>query len=151
MNSHPEDTSELLSLAPLPPDAYTLDLGAGDGSSGCSVCVDISPRSDNVLRADMLSLPFPDATFDAVISQCAFYCSGNPAQAFSEAMRVLRPGGILLLSDVFFSEPFPGYEAVKDITPRWREYYLRMLWQEDNVPVIKKAARYYLLAYRKKE
>ena len=152
MNSHPENTEELFEMAALPLNARVIDLGAGDGCSGCDVCVDIAPRGANVIKADFLNLPFPDESFDAALSQCSFYTSGNPQRALSEARRVLKTGGKLLYSDVFFSEPeLPGYKLleIRDKTALWREYYLEMLWKEDNVPVIKGSAKYYLIIAEK--
>ena len=160
--SHPENTDELFRLAGLGRNDNVLDMGAGTGKSGCSVCIDREPRGSNVIEADMLSLPFEDESFDGVLSQCAFYVSGNPERAFSEAMRVLRPGGKLMLSDVFFFDPdsaapWCSYDIRKDMTPQWREYYMRMIW-EGSLPecfkgIRKKEGRppeYYLLIYTKK-
>ncbi len=50
-------------------------------------------------QADAMALPFPDETFDSVV--CTFALCGVPdeAHAISEALRVLRPGGSLLLAD----------------------------------------------------
>lgn len=150
-------------MAGISGDAYVLDMGAGTGLSGCSLCIDIEPRGDNVVKADMLSLPFDDCSFDAVLSQCAFYASGDSEKAFYEAMRVLRPGGKLMLSDVFFFDPdnippWNSYDCKKNITSRWREYYIRMIW-EGSVPecftdIRRKEGRspeYYLLVYTKNE
>ena len=55
---------------------------------------------DVVLRqGDAASLPCPDASFDTVV--CTFVLCEVPddAQAIREALRVLRPGGSLLLAD----------------------------------------------------
>jgi ubiquinone/menaquinone biosynthesis C-methylase UbiE len=38
-------------------------------------------------------LPFPDASFDVVLSQYAHMFSGDPQQAANEMLRVLEPGG----------------------------------------------------------
>ena len=152
MNSHPENTSELFEMAGLPDNARIIDLGAGDGSSGCSVCVDIAPRAENVIKADFFDLPFPDESFDAALSQCSFFISGNPQGALREAHRILKPGGKLLLSDVFLSEPeLPGFRIIKmrDKTEDWRQYYLEMLWREENVPQVKGKVKYYLIVAEK--
>jgi SAM-dependent methyltransferase len=44
-------------------------------------------------QADALQLPFPDASFDAVVCQFGVMFFPDKAKAFSEARRVLRPGG----------------------------------------------------------
>ncbi len=49
--------------------------------------------------ADAAALPFPDASFDVVTSRLAAHHYADPARAVREAARVLRPGGLFLLSD----------------------------------------------------
>jgi SAM-dependent methyltransferase len=51
-----------------------------------------SPR---VLQADAEQLPFPDQSFDIVYAYGVLHHSSNPQRAFSEARRVLKPGGVL--------------------------------------------------------
>jgi arsenite methyltransferase len=52
--------------------------------------------------ADMLSLPFDDATFDLVVSSLAIHNLPAPERlrALDEAMRVLRPHGRLVIADI---------------------------------------------------
>lgn len=52
---------------------------------------------------DMESLPFADASFDAVTGVNAFQFAGDPRRALSAAARVLRPGGRVVAS--LFAEP----------------------------------------------
>jgi len=52
---------------------------------------------------DMTALPFDDRSFDVVVSSLAVHNIGTPAgrdQAIAEAVRVLRPGGRLMLADI---------------------------------------------------
>lgn len=94
-----------------------LDIASGDGVTAellspqakRMVCVDIS---DKVVEAankrteklnniefrqgDMHQLPLDDAQFDTVLMLHALTYSDQPAKAFNEAARVLRPGGRLL-------------------------------------------------------
>ncbi|MGE5269627.1 MAG: class I SAM-dependent methyltransferase [Thiohalocapsa sp.] len=49
-------------------------------------------------RADALALPFPDASFDAVVCQFGAMFFPDKVAAYREALRVLRPGGRFLFS-----------------------------------------------------
>ena len=149
MNAHPggeAHTRRMLELAGLPVGASVLDLGAGAGETVALLRglgfraegIDLAPRSPRVAQGDLLHAAYPDESFDAVISQCAFFVSGDQPGALREAYRLLRPGGKLLLSDVFFDDPAALLRAacftllhVEDRTPLWREYYLEALWRGD--------------------
>jgi SAM-dependent methyltransferase len=49
-------------------------------------------------QADAMSLPFADGAFDVVVCQFGAMFFPDKAKAFSEARRVLRPGGAFLFS-----------------------------------------------------
>lgn len=49
-------------------------------------------------------LPFPDASFDAVVTRLSIHHFEVPRQPMAEMARVLRPGGTLVLADVVSSE-----------------------------------------------
>ncbi len=49
-------------------------------------------------QADAAALPFRDESFDAVLCQFGAMFFPDKAKAFSEAWRVLRPGGVFLFS-----------------------------------------------------
>jgi len=55
-------------------------------------------RADAVEVANVLGLPYADATFDAVWSNGVLYYSGDMPRAMSEIWRVLRPGGRAIIS-----------------------------------------------------
>ncbi len=170
MNRHPGGeghTRHMLELAELPQRARILDMGAGAGetlrmlreSGFDAVGIDLSPRSPEVLQGDILAAPFPDGSFEAVLSQCAFFASGDVPAALREANRLLKRGGKLLLSDVFFEAPVPlltaaGFSVLsaEDMTPLWREYYLEALWREETECRIlpKKKCCYWLLIAKRR-
>jgi SAM-dependent methyltransferase len=49
-------------------------------------------------KADALQLPFEDGMFDAVVCQFGAMFFPDKAKAFSEARRVLRPGGVFMFN-----------------------------------------------------
>ena len=169
MKSHPggeDQTRRLLALAEafgLPKEARMLDMGAGAGEtvrflreqSYDITGIDLAPRSELVIRGDMHRTGFPDGCFDGVISQCAFFASGDPGAAAGEACRILKPAGLLLLSDVFFGVPkLPGFRILhqEDTTTAWQEYYIEAIWRgevcECEIPRGKSS---YLLLIARKE
>ena len=169
MNRHPggaEHTCRMLSLAALPAGSRILDLGAGAGEAVKLIAelgyqaegIDREPRSALVCRGDLLHTDYPDGSFDAVLSQCAFFVSGDVRSALRESARLLRPEGMLLLSDVFFEDPEAllketGFAVVnaENMTPLWREYYLEALWRGDCDcgPLPKGKSEYWMLIGKK--
>lgn len=103
--------------AALPAGALALDLGTGTGDLALElarqgarrvVAIDFVPAmvraarrkavrrgmaGIHVLIGDALALPFPDQTFDCVTSGFVVRNVADPAAAFAEMYRVLRPGG----------------------------------------------------------
>jgi SAM-dependent methyltransferase len=93
-----------------------LDVGCGTGlvlvlaaqRGGVVAGVDVTPELLAVARerlpdadlreADMERLPFADEAFDAVLGVNAFQFAGDPVRALREAVRVVRPGGLVAAS-----------------------------------------------------
>jgi len=99
---------ELLAIGP---GQSVLDVGAGAGDDlralaelvspgGRVVGVDSSPASPEVLLADACALPFDDDTFDACRCDRTLQHVGDPQRALAEMVRVTRPGGVVLISEV---------------------------------------------------
>ncbi|MBC8073813.1 MAG: metalloregulator ArsR/SmtB family transcription factor [Deltaproteobacteria bacterium] len=95
-----------------------LDLGSGDGviaqllspRARTYTCIDRSAKVIEAARArlrsspnvellcgDMHALPLPDQSFDQVLSFSVLTYAEDPRAVMSESLRVLRPGGTLIL------------------------------------------------------
>jgi ubiquinone/menaquinone biosynthesis C-methylase UbiE len=64
------------------------------------------------------SLPFPDASFDRVVSQFGFMFFEDRPAALREMMRVLRPGGRLALAVCDALDHSPGYAVLAELLHR---------------------------------
>lgn len=73
------------------------------------------------LTADAQSLQFPDDSFDLVLCQFGVMFFPDKSEAFAQAARALRPGGVLLFTvwDDVDASPFPAalVAALADIFP----------------------------------
>lgn len=73
-------------------------------------------------QADAMQLPFPDASFDAVVCQFGVMFFPDKAKAFAEAKRVLKPGGAYLFNvwDRIEENEFADYvtRALAEVFPQ---------------------------------
>ena len=60
----------------------------------------------NLVQGDSEHLPFPDQSFDVVYCCDSFHHYPDPAAVLAEVGRVLVPGGVFLLGDIWL--PLPG-------------------------------------------
>jgi len=124
-------------LANLQAGQTVLDLGSGAGldafiaaqkvgPTGRAIGVDMTPEM--VAKANRFAqeggftnvefklgrieqLPLPDASIDIIISNCVINHSTDKPAVFREALRVLRPGGLLLVSDLVVAGPLPPLDT----------------------------------------
>jgi SAM-dependent methyltransferase len=96
------------------------------GSVATLTATDLSPDMLNTAKrltpapaikweaVDASSLPYPDASFDAIVCQFGIMFVPDKPKAYREAMRVLKPGGTLIVSTWGTIEENP----IIDITDR---------------------------------
>jgi ubiquinone/menaquinone biosynthesis C-methylase UbiE len=124
-----EDLPQMLAAVPLSGRELVLDAGSGAGHTALAFAphvahvtsVDLSPamlaqgerqaRERNLAnaefrQADVEALPFPDQSFDLIVSRYSAHHWPHPQQALGEFRRLLRPGGAFLLSDIVSYDDF---------------------------------------------
>jgi arsenite methyltransferase len=132
-----------ITLASLQPGQTVLDLGSGAGldcffaakkvgATGKAIGVDMTPEMIERARASaqrlnitnvefrqgyLEDLPVDANSVDVIISNCVINLSPDKAKVFSEAFRVLKPGGKLAVSDIVTDGPLP--DAIKKSLTAW--------------------------------
>jgi len=130
-------------IAELQPGEVVLDLGSGGGidcflaakkvgPEGKVIGLDMTPDMIKLARrnakkvgatnvefryGEMEDIPLPDESVDAIISNCVINLSPDKDAVFSEAYRVLRPGGRMMVSDIVINGQLP--QSIRDSLDAW--------------------------------
>jgi len=59
------------------------------------------------IQAEIEDIPLPDNTADIIISNCVINLSPEKKKVFSEAYRLLKPGGRIMVSDIVLKKDLP--------------------------------------------
>jgi phenylacetate-coenzyme A ligase PaaK-like adenylate-forming protein len=63
------------------------------------------------------ALPFSPASLDALIFECSLSLVADPGRALEEAARVLKPGGLIYIADLYDYDPKAGADPPKGGIP----------------------------------
>lgn len=130
----------LLTAAKLVPrgSAVGVDIWRADQTGNCMQATLANADAEGVAdrvelhTRDMTDLRFPDESFDLVVSNLAIHnLPGNDARlaAIDEAVRVLRPGGHVVIADLGFTRLYAarlqhcGMADVRRRDPGWRAWW----------------------------
>lgn len=122
-----------------------LDLGCGPGFFPCALGAEGAKvygidTSDNMLACaranaekhgvdavmlhmDAESLSFPEATFDLIVTRNVTWTLPNPVAAYRECLKVLRPGGKLLVFDANWHHEFYSEAVAQKVRENEAAYY----------------------------
>jgi arsenite methyltransferase len=145
-------------LASLKAGETVLDLGSGGGLDcflaskevgaegrviGVDMTADMLERARKAAKAgkyenvefrlgEIEALPVPNNTVDAVISNCVINLSPDRPRVFAEIMRILKPGGRVMISDLVSEHPTPQFlventDALVGCLPVQEDEYLGLL------------------------
>ncbi len=143
-------------LLELEADGLVLDIGTGPGTIPLLLCslhqscrvvgVDLSSEMLKLAEnhrmqsgyaervefqlADAKGLDFPDASLDAVCSNTILHHIPDPRPFLAEAWRVLKPGGVLLIRDLFRPESPEKTQELVDLHASDEEPYSQKLFYD---------------------
>jgi len=129
------------------------DVGCGTGAilnqlgnPERNVGIDLAPEAisfcrqrglNNVQQGDIHALPFPDASFDAVICSSVLYHQwvGDVGDAVSEMYRILRPSGVLLINVPAFRFLHSAHDDAVMTARRFRKKEIRRLLRKNGFSI----------------
>jgi arsenite methyltransferase len=150
-----------IAMASLKDGEIVLDLGAGAGfdcflaatkvgKSGKVIGVDMTPEMIEKARensekgsyenvefrlGEIENLPVADNLVDVVVSNCVINLSPNKRKVFEEALRVLKPGGRLMVSDIVLLEAIP--DAIRNSVAAYVGCIAGALMKDEYIGIMK--------------
>lgn len=109
-----------LAFAPHAAHVTALDLSAEMLDAGRGLAAERGVTNLRFEQGDVEALPFEPGSFDVVTSRVSAHHYPDPDQALREAARVLKPGGLFLLSDSVAPED-DEQDAFFDLIERLRD------------------------------
>jgi arsenite methyltransferase len=123
-------TRRALDFCAFPPGARVLDIGCGSGATvrlmiqeyGLDASgIDPSPTMISrgvaadptlpILIGDGMDLPRADCELDGAAMECALSITPDPERVLGEVHRILKPGGKLILTDMYLRDETAGFDC----------------------------------------
>jgi arsenite methyltransferase len=174
-----ELTDRALACCALPPGARVLDVGCGSGATVeflasrglCTAGLDLSVQALHSGTAHTAALPLAQAAgerlpvgagvLDAVFAECSLSVMADGDAALAEFRRVLQPGGLLVLSDLYVRDSdggtapsnlragicLRGAQSQAQLAARLRAHGFEVLLWEDHSEALKQFAVQWILAH----
>jgi len=153
-------TDRALAACALPTGARLLDVGCGTGATLAHLA-GLGFRAAGLDPSDLLlerarhrdsrlelvhgraeRLPWPERSLDGVLCECVLSLLEEPGRALDEFRRVLRPGGHLILSDLYRrSGPGPWSSRAELETQLAERGFRTLLWEDHSRALQELAAR----------
>jgi len=119
------------------PNSRILDIGCGSGATVAylrglgynALGIDTTLPPDappELICADAAALPFERGRFDAVFFECSLSKIVAPEAALFEAQRVLKPGGALVVSDLFTHGEAAELSGLLGRIEPWNDIFIRL-------------------------
>jgi len=89
------------------------------------------------VKGDIEQIPLPDESYDVVISNCVLNLVPDKQRAFSEIMRVLKPGGHFCVSDIVLKGNLP--DDMREAAALYAGCVSGALQKEDYLQIVKDA------------
>ena len=91
----------------------------------------------NFVKGDIENIPLPDNSYDVIISNCVLNLVPDKDRAYSEIMRVLKPGGHFCVSDIVLKGELP--DDLRQAASLYAGCISGALQKEDYLAIIDKA------------
>ena len=129
-----------LALSEMADEVVGLDISRGSIKTGENLAEKLGIENIRFVQGSLLDIPFPDNSFDLSYSWGVIHHTVDPVRALDELVRVLKPGGTLVLA-IYLKTPLtPLHEAIRHACLR--------IPRERRKPILRAFARFVGVAER---
>jgi arsenite methyltransferase len=101
--------------------SYGMDITDAMIVKAASLAETMGLTNAKFVSGNIEELPFPDESFDAIMSNCVINHARDKTKVYREIFRVLKKGGRFVISDAVTKKPLPS--DVKNDPEAWAQCY----------------------------